>query len=120
MADKMTLKEALLYAMVILADVSDGGEDCTAAYDRLAHEVVMLDKKRSSSSGDVKKAAEQRKTMDAIVVTLENAEDSMTATAIARDLSLSVQKVTAMLKKMVTAGEVERIQDGKSVTFTTA
>ena len=114
---KMTKREAFLLALVLFEDAEPCAENA-AAYDVIAHEVEMLNKKRASSKPDPKKAAEQTALMEAIYVVLEDSDEPMRATAIATALSLSVQRVTALLKKMVTTGEVTRNVEGKVVTFT--
>lgn len=114
---KMTKREAFLFALSVIE--SEKGEDATRAFDVIAHEIEMLDKKRSSKGVDTKRLAEQTAIMDSIVAVLDTAVEPMRATAIADALGdgTTVQRVSALLKKLVDAKTVERIEQGKVTTF---
>lgn len=77
-----------------------------------------------ATSGNSKKNAEHEKMFDAIAEVL-NGSEGMRATEIfnaltANGVECSVQKVTAMLKKMVENGEVVKTVEKKVATFALA
>ena len=120
MADKMTKRELFttLIGVVQTLDVTDG--DIAIAEQLVAglqHEVELLDRKRDSSKGDAKKKAEQASVKREIRATLADGE-AMRATAIAEQVGVSVQKVSALVRQMVADGEVARHEDKKVTTFT--
>jgi predicted transcriptional regulator len=80
--------------------------------------VVQLEKKADSSKVDAKRVAEQKVLMDAIVATLDVTNEPLTATKVAVGAGITVQRATALLKKLVTAGEVTRDDSGKKPLFT--
>ncbi len=118
MSDKMTKKEAFLFCLTVLAGLD--GEVPAAVYDVVAHEIVMLDKKSNAGNGDAKRLAEQKVLMDAIVVTLDASDEPLTATQVAVGASCSVQRATALLKKLVASHEVARDDSDKKPLFTLA
>jgi hypothetical protein len=90
------------------------------------HEVELLDKKRANKGIDTKRTAEQVAIMGRIENALAAADEPMRAGAIAKTLNsdgtpgeVSAQRVTALLRKMVEAQTVERVQGEKGVTLFT-
>lgn len=118
---KMTKREMFTTLIGIVGSLkpSDDAEAdlAVALIEGLKHEVALLDKRRATSKGDAKKKAEQTATKSAILSVLAEADEPMRATAIAEAVGVSVQKVTALVRQMVEAGEVVREQDKKVVTF---
>lgn len=110
---------ATLRGMVAAAKC-DTAAECIVQNRLLAfidHEVELLDRKRTPKGKSAKVVAEQVKAVSAIAEVLFESAEPMRATAIASATDLSVQKVSAMLRKMVLASQVEREQEGKVVTF---
>jgi predicted Rossmann fold nucleotide-binding protein DprA/Smf involved in DNA uptake len=111
---------ATLRGMVAAAKC-DTAAECIVQNRLLAfidHEVELLDRKRTPKGKSAKVVAEQAEAMNDIAEVLFESAEPMRATAIATATGYSVQKVSAMLRKMVLAGTVAREQDGKVVTFT--
>ena len=82
------------------------------------HELELLEKK-SASKGDSKKAKEMVADMDFIFEELVAMNGPVTITELikARNLEYSNQKVSAMLKKLIEVGKVERYTDKKVAYF---
>lgn len=112
MADKHTKRE-LFQTLLVLATASEADEWVVAG---IQHELELLDKRSQSKGANPKRVAEQRRDMDAVSAVLS--DEPMRATAIANEVGFSVQKVTALLRKMVAANEAIRHEDKKVTTFT--
>lgn len=79
----------------------------------IKHEMELLAKKASRKSNSKTKTQKENEEIlqPAVTRTLENAEEGMTATEIAQaiiEISVSVPRVSAMLKKLVADGAVIR------------
>lgn len=82
-------------------------------------EVELLTRKSEKRQPDAKKVAEQRRFMDAIESTLAESDEPLRAGEIAKRVDTSVQRVTALTRKMVADGTVTReVGDKGVVTFT--
>ena len=116
MADKHTKRELFETLLVFLA----AAEADEWVVKGVEHELELVNRKRSTGGADVKRAAEQRVIMDNILMVMDASDAPMRANAIAKALDdgTAVQRVSALLKKMVEAGEVVRHEDKKVVTFT--
>lgn len=114
MSDKHTKRE-LFETLLVFATAAEADEWVLAG---LEHEIELLDRKRDSKGIDAKRAAEQKAVIANIEGVLANAAEPLRATAIANEVGCSVQRASAMLRKMVLAGDAVRHEDGKVVTFT--
>jgi DNA-binding MarR family transcriptional regulator len=117
---KPTKREIFGTTISILEQVAEkDGYEVEVLVDGLKHEIELLDRKRTGSKGqDAKRAAEQREYMALIAGVMADTAEPMRAGDIAKATDLAVQRVSALLKKMVDAGAVAREQDKKVVTFT--
>ena len=118
MKKKMTKKEMFTVVRAIVDSHPEVSDELKGAVDAfIVHEIDLLNKKSNAKSVDTKKLAEQRATMGAIVATLDGADEPMRATAIAEEVGVSVQKASALLRKLVLDGSVERETEKKVTTF---
>lgn len=115
MSDKHTKRE-LFETLLVLASAT---ESDAWVIEGLEHELDLLDRKRATKTVDTKKVAEQMEAMSEIREVLSASTEAMRAGEIAKATAsdLSVQRVSAMLRKMVLSGEVSRIEDKKVTTF---
>jgi hypothetical protein len=115
MEKKMTKKE--MFAL-IMGEVAHNEE----MVEFLKHEIELLEKKRGSA--DSKKTEEQKVVMDVIRETLLISEKALTVSELQKANvalgTLSNQKVSAMLKKMVDNGEVVKTIEKKVSYFSLA
>ena len=113
MANKMTQKD---YFNEIIAVVSEVGRDDLVAFceDR----IEKLSRKSGGSKKPTKTQIENEGVKDTIVEVLGEIAPA-TATAIATDprVGVSNQKVTALLKQLVTDGRVVRTEDKGKALF---
>lgn len=112
---KITQKELFERIKSVMADDAEVVALCNKKLEQIAHK---------ATSGNSKKTAEHEKMFDAIAEVL-NGSEGMRASEIHKALSvadpaLTVQKVTAMLKKMVDNGEVIKTVEKKVATFALA
>jgi hypothetical protein len=82
----------------------------------LSNEIALVERKHNASPNPAK-VAEQTAFMQSVTLFLAGAAEPQTATQVAAGIGVSVQRATAILKKVVTAGTVVREQDGKKVVF---
>ena len=128
MADtKMTKRDLFTNCIAVFNKMSDDGiinaDKVKPLVDGLTHEITLLERKRNSSKGaDAKRKAEQEVVKSNIRAVLADATEPKRASDIVTDLGdgTTVQRVSALVKQMVDAGEVTRKQDKKVVTFTLA
>jgi predicted transcriptional regulator len=80
--------------------------------------IAQLDKRKNGAKTATKTQRENVAYKQEIVRVL-NGTKAATATEVATELDLKVQKVTALLTQLVKAGVVTRTQDGKKVLFNT-
>jgi len=113
MSDKHTKRE-LFETLLVFASAAEAD---AWVIEGLEHELDLLDRKRATKGVDAKKAAEQAAATAVIRDTLAGATEPMRAGEVAKVTDLSVQRVSAMLRKMVLSGEVSRIEDKKVTTF---
>lgn len=92
-----------------------GREDLVLFCDK---ELALLDRKRNKSGKPTAAQLVNEGIKATIVEILVESDEPMRATVIATDLGESVQKATALLKQLVEANAIERIEEGKVVTFT--
>jgi len=116
MSDKHTKKE-LFETLLVFASAAEADGWVVAG---IQHELDLLAKRAGAKGTNAKRDAEQASAMATVGIVLEDSDEPMRATAIAEAAGFSVQKVTALLKKMVDAGTVNREQDKKVVTFSLA
>lgn len=110
---KMTKKEMWATILVFL----NAAEADAEIISGVEHEIALLDKRAGSKSVNAKHTAEQREAMDTVTSVLANANEGVRATAIAEATGFSVQRVTALVKKMVDSGEVVRAEVKKVAFF---
>ena len=118
MADKHTNRE-LFETLLIFATAAEAD---AWVIEGLEHELELLDRKRGAKGVDAKKAAEQAAVIARIEDVLAGATEPMRVKEIvaALDDDTTGQRVTAMVKKMVDAETVLRIEDKKIARFTLA
>lgn len=114
MADTKHTKRELFETLLVFASAAEADEWVLKG---LEHEIELLDRKRATKGVDAKKAAEQRAVMESIEAVLTDSDEALRATAIAEGVGCSVQRASALLRKMVAAGSVTRHEDKKVVTF---
>lgn len=121
MANKTTKKD-YINMLLAMAEVQKN-KGCV---DFLKKELETLSNRKSSGKKNKEKVAKQAETMDAIMDFLEdNSDKSYTATGILKeafkdDEDMSIQRVTAMLKKLVEAGTVIKTVEKKTSYFKAA
>lgn len=119
MEKKMTKKE--MFGRLI--EIVEGAniEDTDAVVEFLNHEIELVSKKRS---GQTKTQKENEKLVEVVFDAIANAGHPVTVTelfkAVESDEIKSAQKVSALVKKLVDAGRVTRIEDKKKAFFTIA
>jgi DNA-binding MarR family transcriptional regulator len=104
--------------MAVYAILADRGEANLA--DFIAGRINQLDKRAKAPRKPTQEQLENVAYKDEIVNVLANATEDMRATAVANEIGVSVQKASALLRQLVKDGFVERVEDGKAVTFKVA
>lgn len=119
MEKKMTKKE--MFGRLI--EIVEGAniEDTDAVVEFLNHEIELVSKKRN---GQTKTQKENEKLVEVVFEGIANAEHPVTVTelfkAVESDEIKSAQKVSALVKKLVDAGRITRVEDKKRAYFTIA
>ena len=106
----MTYAEAINIAIEALGD----GE----AVERLEALKAQLAKRGSGKKGLTKTQKENVEVKARIAEIL--GEGEMSATEIGKELGLTCQKVSALLKQMIEAEEVVKVKEGKAIRFRVA
>jgi len=101
--------------LAIYAILADAGESELA--DFVARELELLAKRTAAHRAPTPVQRENVLLKQEICRVLD-ARPTARATEIAVELGVSVQKVTALLRQLVTDGYVCRVSDGKVTTFT--
>jgi predicted transcriptional regulator len=114
MADTKHTKRELFETLLVFTTAAEAEDWVTSG---IKHELELLNKRSANKKPNPKVAAEQRGYMDSIVTALEDADEPLRASAIATATGFSVQRVTALVKKMVDSGEVIRTENKKVATF---
>ena len=116
MTKTMTKREMFEGVLTILRTFD---EAAVAPYIKgIEHELALLDKRAEYKAVDSKREAEKAEVKQAIQFALLSATEPMRVKEIhAAGAGKSPQQVTALLRQMVADGIVERIEDGKVVTF---
>ena len=84
----------------------------------LASEIALVNKRNARKSSTPTKTQKENEAVKAnILSTLEGAEDGMTATEVGKVLSLTPQKVSALMKQLIADDKVEKTKAGKSTLF---
>ena len=84
----------------------------------LASEIALVNKRNARKSSTPTKTQKENEAIKAnILSTLEGAEDGMTATEVGKVLSLTPQKVSALMKQLIADDKVEKTKVGKSTLF---
>ena len=110
-------KSDLFQTLLVLASATESEGWVIAGIE---HEIALLAKRAGAKGTNAKRDAEQTVSMQTILLVMDGTDAPMRATAIAEGAGFSVQKVSALLRKMVAAGEVVREQDKKVTTFSLA
>ena len=111
---RMTKKDyfAILADLVANSDAENAGE----LVEFINHEVELLSKKRVSK-GNSKKDLENEAIMAAMYEALLDFGRPVTVSELMTKIAYSNQKLSALLKQLVTAEKVERIEDKKVAKF---
>ena len=119
MEKKMTKKE--MFGRLI--EIVEGAniEDTDAVVEFLNHEIELVSKKRN---GQTKTQKENERLVEVVFEGIANAGHPVTVTELFKvvesDEIKSAQKVSALVKKLVDAGRVTRVEDKKRAYFTIA
>ena len=119
--EKMTKKE--MFERVIEIVKRAGVEDEAVLVEKLEHEIELISKKRTGLTKNQKANLEL---VEKVFEVIENAGKDVTLGAIFTELQdvegiTSVNKVSALVKKLKDAGRVTRVDNGKdNVTFKVA
>ena len=109
----MTKKEMFAMIATVNADNAEIVEFCEK-------EIALLDKRKSSKT-PTKTQKENEVVMDNIALALEGFEEGATVTEILKSSEdfkdTSSQKISALLRKMIDAGRVEKTMKGKKAIF---
>lgn len=100
----MTHRE--FYLAIVNEEITDEIKEAAQTY------LKQLDEKNEKRRNDVssKKAKENAPIIEKIKATLANASEPVLASAIAAECNVSTSKASALLAKMVEAGEVDKIE----------
>ena len=119
MEKKMTKKE--MFGRLIEVVKGANVEDTNAMVEFLNHEIELVSKKRS---GQTKTQKANEKLVEVVYEAIANAGHPVTVTelfkAVENDEIKSAQKVSALVKKLVDAERVVRVEDKKKAYFTIA
>ena len=108
--------KALAVVVAQSGDLSDDTVDRLQTF--IAHEMELLDRKRGSKSAPTKVQVANVALKAEIVSALADADEPMRVKGLVAISDLSSQKISALLRQMVSDGAVTRIEDGKVTTFT--
>lgn len=105
------------YFVQVLALAKEYGDDAQVAF--IENEIALLDKRAAAKRGKTKAQRENVAVKDAIFGILADNGDFMRAGDIqkAYDGDVAIQKITALLRQMVIAGDVERVENKKVAYF---
>lgn len=112
MSDARITKNDRFNQLLAIDEVGANQELC----EFILHEQDLIARKHNAKSGPTKTQLANAVTKVEIVEVISDGTHK--ATDIANTLGLSVQKVTALLRQMVLDGTVQRVENGKVVTFT--
>lgn len=112
MATRVTKRELFGRVYTVLANAGE-----TELAEFIGAELTRLNKRAAAPKTLTKAQRENVAVKQAIVNVLAEAEEPLRATAIAKELGISVQKATALLRQLVEAKAVIREAEGKVVTF---
>jgi predicted transcriptional regulator len=112
MAKGPTKREMLSQVYALLTNL---GEVELAEFT--AREIALYDK-RANAPRTMTTAQRENEVLKGFIVSMLGDTPGLRATAIAKELDVSVQKVSALLRQLVKDGAVIRNEDGKTVTFT--
>lgn len=119
MEKKITKKE--MFGRLIEVVKGANVEDANAMVEFLNHEIELVSKKRS---GQTKTQKANEKLVEVVYEAIANAGHPITVTelfkAVENDEIKSAQKVSALVKKLVDAERVVRVEDKKKAYFTIA
>lgn len=119
MEKKITKKE--MFGRLIEVVKGANVEDANAIVEFLNHEIELVSKKRS---GQTKTQKANEKLVEVVYEAIANAGHPVTVTelfkVVENDEIQSAQKVSALVKKLVDAERVVRVEDKKKAYFTIA
>lgn len=81
------------------------------------HEIELVEKRNARKSTGLTKTQKENVEIKARIVDALKESDGLTATAVAETVGISLAKATALLTQLVKANEIERVKNGKAVTF---
>jgi len=112
----MTKKEMFERVIEIVKEANVADE--AVLVEKLEHEIELVSKKRTSKT---KTQKENEEIVEKIFDFIKESEGEVTAAEIQAHFELtSNQKTSALVKKLVDAGRVERCKDGKKTTYKVA
>lgn len=130
MTTKLTKREMFKGVLTVL-ETTSGDMDTTPEginpsdyidmlYDGIANEIALLDKRANAKRGKTAAQKEAEGIKSDILDALEAAGKPVRVRDIAGVVGESSQRVTALLRQMVIAGDVIRTEDKKVAYFTVA
>lgn len=118
---KVTQRDMFEGILTVLDGETARGKDVSDLVDFVVGRIEALDKKAGAPKGMTKDQIANEGIKRDIVMILDGPDgvgnNAMTATEIGKTLSISTQKATALITQLVKDGFVERIVEGKTVTF---
>ena len=117
---KMTYVQAIDTAINFLNENIQYGDDFSATVEKLEALKVQLAKRSSGKKGLTKTQKANVEVKETIKVVLAEVGEMVTVTELISDERLSVytnQKISALLRQLVEAGEVTKVIEGKKARF---
>lgn len=118
----MTKKEMYTMTINILAETNAPEKD--ELITMLEHEIELLARKKSATRGMTKTQKENEGVMELILTALETFDEPVTVTELIANgaglAGFTNQKISALLRKLVDAGKVTKVIEGKKARFALA
>jgi len=118
----MTKKEMYTMTINILAETNAPEKD--ELITMLEHEIELLNRKKSTSKGMTKTQKENLEIMELILADLDTIAEPVTVTELLAQgenmTGFTNQKISALLRKLVDAGKVTKVVEGKKARFALA
>lgn len=111
------MKNTMTYAVALSNAINLTEGETRETLTRLLESINKRNARKSTSGKPTKKQVENEGVKNAIRETLQNAVEPQTCKQVAEAMNLSVQKVNALLKQMILAGEVVRSEGKKKVAL---
>ena len=118
----MTKREMFEMAINVIAETTAPEKDELIA--GLEHEIELLNRKKSTSRGMTKTQKENLEIMELILADLDSIGEPVTVTELLAQgenmTGFTNQKISALLRKLVEAGKVTKVIEGKKAKFALA